>query len=278
MRRPVGRTALRTVIGGLYHRLRRWMQWHAVGIDWAHRQSDPIRGHTVFHHSSPLIRQLPDVDMWMQRNKVHNLALAARTVHGVLLQPGERFSFWRCIGPPVRRRGYLPGMVLQDGQVQPGVGGGLCQLSNLIYWMTLHTELSVVERHRHSYDVFPDTNRTVPFGSGATCAYSFADLQVENRTSATYQLLVQLTDHDLVGEWRADREPSRTYRVYQDAHWITHEPAIGHVRHNTIRRRVYEEGEVVDDEFITENHARMMYPPFLAPCNPDPATSLPEDQ
>ena len=45
-------------------------------------------------------------------------------------------------------------------------GGGLCQLSNLIYWMTLHTPLTITERYRHSYDVFPDSNRTQPFGSG----------------------------------------------------------------------------------------------------------------
>ena len=58
-------------------------------------------------------------------------------------------------------------MLLKNGTVQYGCGGGLCQLSNLIFWMTLHTPLEVKERHRHGYDVFPDSNRTQPFGSGA---------------------------------------------------------------------------------------------------------------
>ena len=72
------------------------------------------------------------------------------------------------------------GMVLHNGGFKPGVGGGLCQLSNLIYWMTLHTPLTVVERWRHSYDVFPDAERTQPFGSGATVAYNHIDLQIRN--------------------------------------------------------------------------------------------------
>lgn len=50
--------------------------------------------------------------------------------------------------------------------------------------MTIHTPLTVVERWRHTYDVFPDNNRTQPFASGATCAYPALDLQIENRTDA----------------------------------------------------------------------------------------------
>lgn len=60
-------------------------------------------------------------------------------------------------------------MILYCGRVGTGVGGGLCQLSNLIYWMTIHTPLTIVERYKHSYDVFPDSNRTQPFSSVATC-------------------------------------------------------------------------------------------------------------
>ena len=63
----------------------------------------------------------------------------------------------------------MEGMILRNGRVASGVGGGLCQMTNLLYWMTLHTPLTVTERWRHGYDVFPDSNRTQPFGSGATC-------------------------------------------------------------------------------------------------------------
>ena len=85
--------------------------------------------------------------MQYQYNKITNLRLAAARLDGVVLRPGETFSYWRLIGRPSRRKGYLDGIVLFCGTFRPGVGGGLCQLT-------------VVERYRHSYDVFPDCGRT----------------------------------------------------------------------------------------------------------------------
>lgn len=80
-----------------------------------------------------------------------------------MVQPGETLSYWKLIGRPTYRKGYLDGVLLKNGTVQYGCGGGLCQLSNLIFWMTLHTPLEVKERHRHGYDVFPDSNRDPAF-------------------------------------------------------------------------------------------------------------------
>lgn len=122
--------------------------------------------------------------MELQRNKIVNLKLAVDKLDGVVLYPGETFSYWRLIGKPTRKKGYLEGMVLFLGRIGSDVGGGLCQLSNLVFWMTLHTPLTVVERYRHSHDVFPDAGRAQPFGSGATCAYPHRDLMIRIRRSS----------------------------------------------------------------------------------------------
>jgi len=159
------------------------------------------------------------VAMRLQHNKVKNLTIASRRLNGLMVKPGETFSFWRRIGNPTRRKGYVEGMVLFYGNVTAGVGGGLCQLSNLIYWMALHTPLTVTERHRHSYDVFSDSGRTQPFGSGATCAYNYLDLQIKNETDRPYQLIVYLTDTHLVGEWRSTTPSLRRYEVYEKEHF-----------------------------------------------------------
>ena len=79
-------------------------------------------------------------------------------------------------------------------------------MSNLIYWLTLHTPLTVIERHRHDYDVFPDSGRTQPFGSGATCVYNYIDLQIKNNTGQPYQLKLEITGDHLSGEWRTNVE------------------------------------------------------------------------
>ncbi len=178
--------------------------------------------------------------------------------------PGETFSYWRLIGKPNRRKGYVEGMVLFYGGFKAGVGGGLCQLSNLLYWITLHTPLEVAERHRHSYDVFPDANRTQPFGSGATCAYNYLDLRIKNNTDEPYQLVLSMEDGNLSGEWRTTKQAIHNYEIYEKEHRISQHHWGGYERYNSIYRKVYnQEGELVSDEFITENRALMMYQPFL---------------
>lgn len=262
--RPVRRSRPRIWLGRKYYRLKRYWEWHFGGKTYASRRESSLLPHVIFTHRTPLLRQLKNVDMWLQHNKVRNLRIAARKVDGIIVMPGETFSFWRLIGNPTRRKGYVEGMVLFYGKVGTGVGGGLCQLSNLIYWMTLHTPLTVTERYRHSYDVFPDSGREQPFGTGATVAYNYLDLQIENRTRDPYQLIIRLTDTHLVGEWRLTSPPLLKYEVYEKEHWITQEYWGGYVRHNSIYRKVYTpDHELVDDEFITENHAIMMYEPML---------------
>jgi len=156
-------------------------------------------------------------------------------------------------------------MVLcSNGTFTSGVGGGLCKLSNLIYWMTLHTPLTVVERYRHSYDVFPDANRTQPFGTGATCSYNYLDLQIYNGTKSDFQLLVEVKEDRLVGQWRGNELCKYKYEVYEKEHSITPGFFGGYMRNNIIFRRIYNlYDELIDDEFITENHAYMTYSPFL---------------
>jgi vancomycin resistance protein VanW len=257
-------------MGSLFFTIKRYWEWRFSSRSFACRYDpDPVGyPHRCFFHQTPLFRRLANSEMWMQQNKVINLKLAAARLNGIVLHPGETLSFWRLVGKPTRRRGYQEGMVLCEGWVVPGVGVGLCQLSNLIYWMVLHTELTVGERWRHNYDVFPDTGRTQPFGSGATVSYNYVDLQIRNETGNTYQLHLWLTETDLCGEWRSLRPPNYSFEVYEKEHLITHEPWGGYVRHNLIQRRVYTNlGEQVGDELVAENHAIMMYQPFLTAAN-----------
>lgn len=252
-------------LGPSYRRIRREWQWRTCSADLdLERAPAADHPHPVADHRSVMLRELSGVDMRLQRNKVHNLRLAVATLDGRVLGPGQRLSFWKHVGNPSARRGYVDGLVLADGRLQAGIGGGLCQLTNLIHWMTLHTPLTVVERWRHSYDVFPDCGRTVPFASGATCAWPSLDLQIENRTVASYRLGLRVGEVDLEGEWTSDVAPTRSYRVYEAAHVITNDGPGVHHRRNVLRRQVLDlAGEVIDDEFVSENHALMRYDPVL---------------
>ena len=157
---PIKRSKTRIFLGKKFYRIKRYADWAFDEKRYARIKSEEKLETVVFKHKTPLLRRLKDVDMQMQYNKVTNLKLAAKRLNGIVIRPGETFSYWRLIGRTTRRKGYVDGMILHYGKVRSGVGGGLCQLSNLIYWMTLHTPLTVTERYRHSYDVFPDSKRS----------------------------------------------------------------------------------------------------------------------
>lgn len=261
---PKHRSALRAKLGRLYYAIRRRLLWIKMRKDFAYNRSGNLLPHTYTSHRTLLLRRLKDVDMWLQENKVVNLQIASKKLDGILLRPGETFSYWRLIGKPSKRKGYLPGMILQSGGFTAGTGGGLCQMSNLIFWMTLHTPLTVVERHRHSYDVFPDSNRTQPFGSGATCFYPHGDLMIRNDTSDTYQLVVKVGKTHLEGQWRVSNPPEYRYEIEERNHSMNLEYWGGYTRHNELFQKQFDlQGNLLDEHLVVENNAIMMYAPFL---------------
>ena len=225
--------------------------------------TEPL-GYLYFTHQTPLIRKLKDADMWMQQNKKVNLKIAASSVDGITIAPGEVFSYWRLFGRPTCRKGYLPGMILRNGEIVSGIGGGLCQLSNLIFWMAIHTPLTVIERHRHGYDVFPDSDRTQPFGSGATCFYPHGDLMIRNDTPNTYQIKVWLNQTHLYGEIHCDVPATVHYRIVERNHRILSTWWGGYLRHNELYQQTIDiDGRILKEHRIVENDAIMMYSPLI---------------
>jgi vancomycin resistance protein VanW len=262
---PKERSSIRLYFGKKYYRTRRYCQWLKNRYQYAKRRKADILGHVVITHQTPLYRELRDVDRWLQENKVVNLQCALSKINGICIYPGETFSYWRLIGKPTYRKGYRDGMVLHYGHFGHGVGGGLCQLSNMVYWMALHTPLTVTERHRHSFDVFPDSNRKLPFGSGATCVYNYRDLQIKNETDQIFQMCFHLDETHLNGAVYTDVALNRHYEIYEQAHTIVPQSWGGYVRHNIIYRRIFDSsGALLQDEPICENNALMMYEPLLA--------------
>lgn len=268
-KRPIPRSNIRIFLGKLYFTWRRYFVWaFNRSIKYASSFESVDFTNKVTAHKTPLYRRLRNVDMWLQENKITNLKLAGERLNGIILKPGETFSFWRLVGKPTKAKGFLEGMVLTNGSFTAGVGGGLCQLSNLIYWMSIHTPLTVTERWRHTHDVFPDTNRTQPFGSGATVVYNYVDLQIKNDTPYEYQLKIWVGESDLEGEWRSEQPCLLKYQIYESEHLIKQEWWGGYMRHNVIRRKVMEHhDQIIMDEFVTENYAIMMYEPFLPEGN-----------
>lgn len=259
--KPVRRSKIRKLLGRQYFTLKRYGQW--IKQDFATEKGDFLT-HEVFTHSSQLIRPLKGVDMEFQYNKVENLKLAIPKFNGVIIRPKQTFSFWYLVGKPSKKEGYKMGFTLENGQVAQGIGGGLCQLGNMLFWMALHSPLKVQERWRHGYDVFPDVNRKLPFGSGATLAYNYIDLQFYNPTDSNFQFHVSIVDDLLKGRLLSDAALEKQYTVFEKDHRIVRQFWGGYTRHNEIWRKVISKDES-KEEFLLKNDAIMMYDPLLEP-------------
>ena len=155
-------------------------------------------------------------------------------------------------------RGYLDGLCISQGQAEPGIGGGLCQLSNLIYWMVLHTPLTIVERHRHSFDPFPDCDRVIPFGTGVTVFYNYVDLQFANPTTQTFQITISFDDTYIKGEIFCDAQLTATYRVFERKHHFIKENGKFY-RSNEIWRESFQGGVKQCEELLFTNFCEVKY-------------------
>lgn len=245
-----------------YHRARRRIEWMRSSTAFARsKQHDnlPVR---VKRHKSLLLRQLGETEMWMQHNKVTNLKLACAQVDGLLIRPGETFSFNKLVGNATRRKGYVKGMRLSNGQARPGIGGGICQLANLLHWMVLHSPLTVTQRSTHSFDPFPDNGRVLPWGVGCSIVYNYVDLQFRNDTDQTFQLRVGIGDRYLEGEILAEEPTPASYRVFARGEFFLR-AGTEYFRRNEIWRTVIDRrtGSTVTDELIRENVALVKYVP-----------------
>ncbi len=222
------------------------------------KEAHPL-AHTVAKHSSLIRRKLEGVDEVLQNNKAKNLALAAPCINGILIRPGETFSLWRLIGNTTARKGYLPGLVIACGKPTAGVGGGMCQLSNLLHWMVLHSALTITEHHHHErFNLFPDDRRQVPFGLGTSIVYNYLDYRFTNNTSRTYQLLLSTDGEYLHGELRADAAEEYSYRIRVEKDCFIKEQD-GIYRCSDIYRDVTSTDGATRSEPLLSTHARVMY-------------------
>jgi vancomycin resistance protein VanW len=177
------------------------------------RQSEALP-FQVFNTSSLMINESSGFDMQYQINKVHNLKLAAQTLNHLLIKPGETFSFWQLVRYADRAVPYKDGLSFSDGKITGSYGGGLCQISNLLFWMFLHTPLTIAERHGHTVEMFPSTTEALPCGTDATIIEGWRDLKVKNETGYTFQLALSFDHQYMHGCVLSDEPPTEDYQIF----------------------------------------------------------------
>jgi vancomycin resistance protein YoaR len=109
------------------------------------------------------------------RNRYHNVRLACKAIDGTVLLPGDVFSYNDIVGPRVPSAGYKSAPVIVRGRLEPGTGGGICQVSSTLYNAVLLSNMAVVRRAHHAFPV-----AYVPAGRDATVVDGAIDFRFKN--------------------------------------------------------------------------------------------------
>lgn len=118
-----------------------------------------------------------------------NVELAASRINGIVLKPGQSFSYSDSVGDRTRANGYVEGPMFVGGKEVPGVGGGICQVSTNLYAAMLFAGITPTEHHYHGQPV-----DYAPVGLDATIAKGVYDLRFKN--TYDYDLVIEAIAKD----------------------------------------------------------------------------------
>ncbi len=130
-------------------------------------------------------------------NKVHNIKLAFASMEHLIIKPSEYFSYWHTVPAPIAKNGFKKGRNLLAGKLQEDYGGGLCQLSGMLYIAALKAGLDIKERHHHSIDIYTEETRYTPLGSDATVVYGYKDLRFTNNLNQAISIQLEFKENSL---------------------------------------------------------------------------------
>lgn len=223
----------------------------------------------VSSHGNNMIKRGPGIDIRLQENKADNIRLACSRMNGLVINPGESFSFWKNVGKTTRRNGFAEGRVIVNGKLISGVGGGLCNLANTIHLLVMDSPLTVTELHHHSDALAPDPEGIrVPYSAGTSVNYNFIDFRFRNDTTQPVQLCTWCEGDTLKAELRTTAEFPYTYRIAEENHHFHKEDNGKYYRISQIYREttVRKTGEVVGRELKWKNHSEVMFDYSLIPA------------
>ena len=116
-------------------------------------------------------------------NRNNNLNQACKKINGLILKPGEEFSFNKVVGQRTVKNGFKEATVILGGQYEQGLGGGVCQVSGTLYNAVLKSDLKISERHPHAWP-----SGYVLDGLDATVDWPALDFKFKN--SSDYPIVV----------------------------------------------------------------------------------------
>lgn len=217
--------------------------------------------------SSHLIKKGKGIDPVTQLNKAKNIQLACKSINGIVIRPGETFSFWNRVGKTSAAKGYKEGRVIILGKLTKGLGGGLCNLANTINRAVIQSPLTVTEFNIHSDALAPDENGIrIPLSAGTSVNYNYEDYRFRNDTTENIQLLAWCDDEKLYCEIRSQKLFPNRYEISEEDHHFSCENGT-YFRISKIYKDTYNKqtNELIEHKLILDNHSEVLFDPSLIP-------------
>lgn len=219
----------------------------------------------IYAYNSNLIKKGKGINPKLQYNKAFNIDKSAKTMNGLIIHPGEEFSFWHLVGNANKRNGYKDGRVIINNEVQAGTGGGLCNLANTINLLVQHSPLEITEFHTHSDALALDEGERKPLRNGTSVAYNYVDYRFKNNTNQDVQLCVWVEDERLYGELRSKHPVTNQYELIEEDHHFTKQNEKFYRRSMIYKVTKDAEGKVLSKDLILKNKSEVMFDYDLIP-------------
>jgi vancomycin resistance protein YoaR len=127
-------------------------------------------------------------------NRIFNIQVAVKKFDGLLIKPGEEFSFVKNLGKVDETTGYRPELVIKKDKTELDYGGGVCQLSTTAFRAAIHSGLEITARRNHAYPV----SYYNPPGMDATIYVPFPDLKFKNNTPSHILIEIKIEGTELI--------------------------------------------------------------------------------
>jgi vancomycin resistance protein VanW len=158
----------------------------------------------------------------LAQNKIENIKISSQQIEPIVIAPNEVFSFWKLVGNPTTKKGYKTGRNIIGDSLQEDIGGGLCQISGIIYHLALIAGLTIEERFCHTIDLYTEDKRYTPIGTDATVVYGYKDIRFKNETNQSFQFKFETFDDKFVGTLYSDEKINKHQLMFEREEFENH--------------------------------------------------------
>jgi len=202
------------------------------------------------------------------KSRIHNIRTAIARFNGVLIKPGEEFSFVQTLGEVDGEHGYLPELVIKKDKTEPEFGGGICQVSTTTFRAAIYSGLKITARKNHAYPV----SYYNPQGMDSTIYVPKPDLKFVNNTPGYILIQNRIEGTELIFDFYGTNDGRK---IEVDGPKIIQRNPDGSMKTTFTQKVTNAQGSVlVEDVFNSSYDSPSKYP---HPIDPSKITEKPKD-